>query len=180
MIAKASLERLDNLMHKRDLRHKVDDSLLALHYQMRGSEEDLGFAGAHIGGFGLKHQDFLHIRELSEEIGSSWRNRLDEIVLFHPLLPEHIEKVVELFADELVGRLHDQGVELRLSDEARAWIAREGYDPVYGARPLRRFMQRQLETPLARLLVGGELKPGSAVTAELEGGALTLRPDQDA
>jgi ATP-dependent Clp protease ATP-binding subunit ClpB len=107
-------------------------------------------------------------------------NRLDEIVIFHPLDPEHIEQIVGLFAEELVGRLHDQGVELVLTGAARAWIAREGYDPVYGARPLRRFLQRRLETPLARMLVAGDLKAGSEVTADWDGDKLSLRSVQGA
>jgi ATP-dependent Clp protease ATP-binding subunit ClpB len=107
-------------------------------------------------------------------------NRLDEIVIFHPLDPEHIEQIVGLFAEELVGRLHDQGVELVLTGAARAWIAREGYDPVYGARPLRRFLQRRLETPLARMLVAGDLKAGSEVTADLDRDELSFRSVQGA
>jgi ATP-dependent Clp protease ATP-binding subunit ClpB len=117
-------------------------------------------------------------RKLRASFRPEFLNRLDEIVIFHPLSAEHIEAIVALFADELVERLHGQGVELDLTPAARAWLAREGYDPVYGARPLRRFIQRQLETPLARMLVSGELKAGGRVSADVDGESLVLETDQ--
>jgi ATP-dependent Clp protease ATP-binding subunit ClpB len=117
-------------------------------------------------------------RQLRAAFRPEFLNRLDEIVIFHPLSAEHIEAIVVLFADDLVARLHGQGVELELTPAARAWLAREGYDPVYGARPLRRFIQRQLETPLARMLVSGEIRSGGRVSADVDGESLVLETDQ--
>jgi len=82
-------------------------------------------------------------------------NRLDDIVLFSPLRREEIVKIVDLQMQDLARRLEEQGMRLKLSDAARTLIAEAGYDPVYGARPLKRFIQHQVETPIARLLIAG-------------------------
>ena len=88
-------------------------------------------------------------------------NRVDETVLFKPLTLEEITGVVELLAADLRRRLAEQGIALEIDNEAEAFIAREGYDPVYGARPLKRFIQQHLETPISRRIIAGELSDGS-------------------
>ncbi|TLS66473.1 ATP-dependent chaperone ClpB [Mariprofundus erugo] len=90
-------------------------------------------------------------------------NRLDDTVLFKPLSEQDVVEISSLFLVALKKRLASQQVTLELSDEAARWLAREGYDPVFGARPLKRFIQQQVETPLARLLIAGEAHPGSVV-----------------
>jgi len=90
-------------------------------------------------------------------------NRVDDIVLFKPLSMQEVEKIASLFVAQLQQRLLQQQVCLSVSADAMAYLAKEGYDPVYGARPMKRFIQQAMETPLARLLVSGEAGVGSIV-----------------
>ena len=102
-------------------------------------------------------------------------NRVDDTVLFRPLSEVYMIKVVELFLAELYGRLEKQQVELEITPAARSWIASEGYDPVFGARPLKRFIQQHVESPVARLLIAGDAMPGGRVLVDIDNGQLTLR-----
>jgi len=101
-------------------------------------------------------------------------NRLDEIILFHRLGQSEMAPIVDLQVARVQKLLADRKVTLTLSEAARAWLGRVGYDPVYGARPLRRAVQRYLQDPLADLILRGEVKDGSTVTAEEGDGALAL------
>ncbi|MBP7866323.1 MAG: ATP-dependent chaperone ClpB [Acidobacteria bacterium] len=112
--------------------------------------------------------------ELRRTFRPEFLNRVDETVLFRPLTPDDIEKIVDLQVEALRRRLVDRFVTLSLSAEARAWIARKAYDPVYGARPLKRFLQKQLESELARRLVAGDVPPNTRVEVGLDGDALTF------
>ena len=97
-------------------------------------------------------------------------NRVDEIVLFKPLLVEQIKRIIELLLGNLQSRLDDRKITLELTERAKEFIAREAYDPVYGARPLLRYLQHHLETPLAREIIGGRLHDGQKVVVdELDG-----------
>ncbi|MBN9636913.1 MAG: AAA family ATPase, partial [Achromobacter sp.] len=96
-------------------------------------------------------------------------NRVDEIVLFKPLLKEQITRIVELMLGGLRARLAERKITLDLSGQAKDFIADAAYDPVYGARPLRRYIQAHIETPLARKLIGGEIGDGQAVTVDVLG-----------
>ncbi|GAV20813.1 ATP-dependent Clp protease ATP-binding subunit ClpB [Mariprofundus micogutta] len=102
-------------------------------------------------------------------------NRVDETVLFNPLSESVIVGVVELFLSELSQRLLEQQIGLVLTDAAKAWLASNGYDPVYGARPLKRFIQQQLETPLARMLIAGDVLPGGSVGVDIANDRLLLK-----
>jgi ATP-dependent Clp protease ATP-binding subunit ClpB len=101
-------------------------------------------------------------------------NRLDEIVEFRPLTREEIGAIVELQVEKLVERVRDKGVEIELTDEARTLLGNLGYDPTYGARPLKRVIQKQLVDKLALKLLDGEFKPGDRVVVDADGGALTF------
>lgn len=101
-------------------------------------------------------------------------NRIDEIVLFKPLLLEEIEKIVDLLLKHIQNRLEDRKIELELTSEAKEFIAREAYDPVYGARPLRRYLQQKIETPLAKEIVSGRLMDGQKVVVDLENNELRI------
>ncbi len=89
-------------------------------------------------------------------------NRLDEILLFHRLFKEHMAGIVDIQIARLEARLQDRGIALDLDASARAWLAERGYDPVYGARPLKRIIQRHLENPLAMMVLDGRLGDGGA------------------
>ena len=101
-------------------------------------------------------------------------NRVDEIVLFKPLTLDEIKRIVDLQLELLRQRLAERHITLELSDAAKEHIAREGYDPVYGARPLKRFLQRQIETALSRRILGGEITEGGRVTVDFKAGELAF------
>ena len=94
-------------------------------------------------------------------------NRLDEVVLFRPLGEEQVATIAGLLLQALNARLAAKRIRLELAPEALAWIAARGFDIVYGARPLRRFLQRELETPLARDLLAGRIPDGSLVRVQI-------------
>jgi ATP-dependent Clp protease ATP-binding subunit ClpB len=103
-------------------------------------------------------------------------NRLDEIVIFDALTRDELSHIVELQVRELASRLADRRIELEVTDGARAWLAEKGYDPAYGARPLRRLVQKEIGDRLATALLAGEVRDGTAVVVDVdpEGEALTL------
>jgi len=101
-------------------------------------------------------------------------NRLDEIILFHRLGHEHMAPIVEIQVARVAKLLKDRKIVLELSDAAKRWLGRVGYDPVYGARPLKRAVQRYLQDPLAEKLLGGEVPDGSTVTIDEGDGALSF------
>ncbi|HEY65361.1 MAG TPA: AAA domain-containing protein [Caldilineae bacterium] len=94
-------------------------------------------------------------------------NRVDEIIIFNTLTQEDVKKIVDLQMREINKRLQDQGISLELTEEARTWLARVGFDPQFGARPLRRTLQRYVESPLSRRLLKGEFQPGDAILIDV-------------
>lgn len=101
-------------------------------------------------------------------------NRLDEIILFHRLGQEHMAPIVDIQVGRVASLLKDRKIVLDLTDAAKRWLGRVGYDPVYGARPLKRAVQRYLQDPLAEKLLGGEVPDGSTVRIDEGDGALTF------
>jgi ATP-dependent Clp protease ATP-binding subunit ClpB len=104
-------------------------------------------------------------------------NRVDDIVLFKPLTLEEIEQIVDLQIADVRARLADRRITLDLSEQARSLIAREGYDPVYGARPLRRFIQREVETRIGRALLAGDIHEGATINLVSTGDELVVAFD---
>jgi len=102
-------------------------------------------------------------------------NRLDEIVFYKPLTKENITKIVDLIVSDLRKRLEDRQITLELTDGAKEYIIDTAYDPVYGARPLKRFIQSSVETLLARKIIAGEIEPESTVTVDYDGEKLVCR-----
>ena len=113
--------------------------------------------------------------ELRAYFRPEFLNRIDDVVLFKPLTLAEIEEIVELLIAELRQRLAAKRIELAVATPARRHIAHAGFDPVYGARPLKRFLQRELETRIARLLVAGDMPEGSQVEVVLDEGQLAVR-----
>ncbi|MBB5643045.1 ATP-dependent Clp protease ATP-binding subunit [Cryobacterium roopkundense] len=103
-------------------------------------------------------------------------NRLDDIVIFSTLTTDELGEIVELYVERLQRRLSERRLELAVTPDARRWLADEGYDPIYGARPLRRLMQREIDDRLARALLAGDIRDGETVLVELaaDGGELTV------
>jgi ATP-dependent Clp protease ATP-binding subunit ClpB len=101
-------------------------------------------------------------------------NRLDDVILFKPLQLDQIFKIVDLLMADLNGRLSDRRIAVTLTMAAREWLAKKGYDPIYGARPLRRLIQREVENKLARAIVSGKLLEGHGAVVDCQGDALAL------
>jgi ATP-dependent Clp protease ATP-binding subunit ClpB len=103
-------------------------------------------------------------------------NRLDDIVVFSSLTTEELGEIVELDVDRLQKRLAERRLELAVTPDARRWLAERGYDPIYGARPLRRLMQREIDDHLARALLAGDIRDGDTVLVALaaDGDSLTV------
>jgi ATP-dependent Clp protease ATP-binding subunit ClpC len=94
-------------------------------------------------------------------------NRIDEIIIFHTLTPEHMEHIVDLQMKEIRERVEERGITIELTGAARTWLAQEGYDPAFGARPLRRTLQRYVESPLSKRILRGEFEVGDHVLADV-------------
>jgi len=116
--------------------------------------------------------------EVMAELRGAFRpeflNRIDDIVMFKPLNEQQLRSIVNLQVEDIRRRLAERHIDLELSDEAATFIARSAYDPVYGARPLKRFLQHQLETRLARAIIAGEVSEGSRVVLDVRDGQLAL------
>ncbi len=122
------------------------------------------------------------LSEMKMHFRPEFLNRVDEIVLFKALTLEEIKKIVGLLAAEIQRRLGERQISFSLSNAAAEFIAREGFDPVYGARPLKRFIQKELETKLGRAIIAGEIMDGSKVTVDVKGSNLvfdTAGPETD-
>lgn len=112
--------------------------------------------------------------DLRSHFRPEFLNRIDDILLFKPLTPKEIIQIVGLLTKDLKVRLEEREVQLSITEEALNWIAEQGYDPVYGARPLKRFLQRHVETPLAKAIIGDELPEGSEAVIDLTDNQLVL------
>jgi ATP-dependent Clp protease ATP-binding subunit ClpB len=111
--------------------------------------------------------------ELRAHFRPEFLNRIDDVVLFKPLTLSEIEHVVDLLVEDLRRRLADRRLDLQLTEPARRHIAAEGFDPVYGARPLRRYLQREVETRIGRALLTGDVQDGATVVVDEVDGQLT-------
>ena len=112
--------------------------------------------------------------ELKRAFRPEFLNRLDEIIMFRPLTRENLSDIIDIMVDGLRKRLADKGLGLELTDAARQLIIDRGYDPLYGARPLRRYLQSSAETLIARAILRGDLPSGSTLTLDAENGELKL------
>jgi ATP-dependent Clp protease ATP-binding subunit ClpB len=115
----------------------------------------------------------LVMNDLRAHFRPEFLNRLDETILFKPLTRDNIASIITLLLAELNDRLADRELKLELTDSARAFITEHGYDPVYGARPLKRYMQKHVETLAARLILGGEVSAGDTIVIDVENDRLT-------
>ncbi|WP_053361878.1 ATP-dependent chaperone ClpB [Bacillus sp. FJAT-27251] len=117
----------------------------------------------------------LAMSQLRSHFRPEFLNRVDEIIMFKPLQLNEIKAIVVKILKELQERLSDQQVQVHISEEAKEYIALNGFDPVYGARPLKRYIQRNIETKLAREIISGSIKPKSIVDISIDGGEISLQ-----
>ncbi|MEE1032410.1 MAG: type VI secretion system ATPase TssH, partial [Ruminococcus sp.] len=100
-------------------------------------------------------------------------NRLDEIIMFKPLTKENIGNIVDLLVADLNRRLNDQDISIRLTESGKAFVIEGGYDPMYGARPLKRYLQKYVETLAAKMILGGKVQVGDTIVLDALDGELT-------
>jgi ATP-dependent Clp protease ATP-binding subunit ClpC len=108
-------------------------------------------------------------KALREAFRPEFLNRIDEIIVFEPLTEKELEQIVELMLKDVGSRLADRKVEIEVTDAAKAELVKEGYDRVYGARPLKRTIQRRIENPLAKRILAGDFEEGDLVRVDFEG-----------
>jgi len=117
---------------------------------------------------------------VSQHFRPEFINRVDDVVVFHPLGREHIRRIVDIQLGYLHARLADRDMELALTDAARDQLAEAGFDPVYGARPLKRAIQQRIENPLAQRILAGEFSPGDTILADVSGEEVVFRTPEAA
>ena len=114
--------------------------------------------------------------EVKKTFRPEFLNRLDEIIVFHELTEEQLRQVVDLLAKDLQKRLLERKLSVEITEKAKSWLAKEGYDPVYGARPLRRALEKYVENPLAVKVLGGEFKEGDTIKVDAGDEGLIFTP----
>ncbi|MEE8568843.1 MAG: AAA family ATPase [Anaerolineales bacterium] len=123
---------------------------------------------------GQEDQDQAAKEKIEKELKDTFRpeflNRIDEIIIFSPLSPEQMERIVDLQMEQIRERLAEHGLEVELTDAARKWLAEEGYDPAFGARPLRRALQKHVESTLSVKILQGEFEDGDTVIVDFDEG----------
>ena len=115
------------------------------------------------------------MREMKGRFKPEFLNRLDDIILFKPLNNEGIKKIIDIFLEDVKKRLKDKNITMSITEEAKELLAREGYDPVYGARPLKRYIENTLETSIARMIIAGEIYDGSNITVDAENDKIVIK-----
>ena len=133
-----------------------------------GSQNLINQKSAGISASSVKaEQTKMVMQELRQHFRPEFINRVDDSVVFHPLLQEHMSGIIKIQLERLKKRLHERNISLCLTEKAIEFLAEVGYDPVYGARPLKRAIQKELETELARAILSGEIQEGQEVTANV-------------
>ena len=140
-------------------------SNLGSSYLLEGIEED--------GSIRPEAQEAV-MAELRRSFRPEFLNRLDEIILFRPLTRENLNSIIDLMVESLRKRLKDRDLDLELTDAAKELIIERGYDPLYGARPLRRVLQSSVETLVARTILRGDISAGSTITVDARDGELVV------
>lgn len=119
------------------------------------------------------------LEELKKTFRPEFLNRVDEIIVFHQLQEEHLHKIVDLMLNSLLGRIKEMNINVEVSDSAKAFLVEKGYDQAYGARPLRRAIQKMVEDQLSEEMLKGEIKPGAAVLVDVENEKLAFNNKAD-
>jgi ATP-dependent Clp protease ATP-binding subunit ClpB len=134
-----------------------------------GSHRILDYRGS-FQGANYEHMEAAVMEELRKHFRPEFLNRVDEIVVFHALTEEHLKQIVDIQLGRLRKRLEERHITLNLTDAAKEHLVQAGYDPSFGARPLKRTIQRELETSLSRQLLQGKVRDGQTVTVDYDRG----------
>jgi ATP-dependent Clp protease ATP-binding subunit ClpC len=165
----------DNLGHTVDFRNTVLIMTSNLGADQITSGSSLGFQAEKEGGMSYEEMKSRVTSELKRRFRPEFLNRLDEVIVFHALTKDEIKKIVDLMLAEEKKLLKEKEVNLEVSQEARDFIAQEGYDPDFGARPLRRAIQRLIENPLSEEILQGRFKTGDTIVVEIKKGKITFK-----
>jgi len=145
-------------------------------------EASLGFAAqGEQGEDGQRDYDRMKekvMAEVKKTFRPEFLNRLDEIIVFHELTEGQLRKIVDLMAGDLKERLTERGLKAEITDKAKSWLAKEGYDPLYGARPLKRAIEKHVENPLSTKLLKGEFGEGDKIIVDLGDDGLTFAAER--
>ncbi len=161
----------DSLGRKVDFRNTVLIMTSNLGTRMLGKTGSLGFQSEESDYSILgKMKDSVQA-ELKKAFNPEFLNRIDDILVFHPLEKKHLEKIILILIEELNAKLLEKEITLEVSDELLHWLVQEGYDPIYGARPMRRCVQRNVEDPLSEQILKGRFKAGCLIRATLKDNA---------
>lgn len=158
----------DNLGHTVDFRNTVLIMTSNLAAKQISRDAHLGFQTGDGGSIPYEEMKTRVLSELKRYFRPEFLNRLDEVIVFHPLSKEDIKKIVELMLDEVKELLREKDINLKISDKAKTLIAQEGYDPDFGARPLRRAIQRLIENSLSEEILQGKFKEGDAILVNVQ------------
>jgi len=142
-------------------------------------EMSIGFA-THIDSQGKQQMEYERMKEkvlgeMKKIFRPEFLNRIDATVVFHALTEEHIRQIVDLMLSQIVASLKEKGVTLEVTDEAKDFLGKKGYDPVFGARPLRRVIQNLVEDQLSEALLRGEFLPGDTVLVDCDGEKIVMK-----
>jgi len=145
-----------------------------------GSHRILEYRGA-FEGTGYEGMKEVVLEEMRRHFRPEFLNRVDDIVVFHALAEEHLKQIVDIQLQRLGNRLSERNIRIQLTDAAKVHLVRTGYDQNYGARPLKRAIQREIETPLGRLLLQGKVRDGQTVLVDLDSARteLTFTPQKE-
>jgi len=138
-----------------------------------GSHKILQYKGIHVGEVFERMQESV-MEELKKHFRPEFLNRIDDTIVFHALTEKDLGQIIEIQMDRLRKRLAERQITLMVSDKAKAKLVEDGYDPAFGARPLKRTIQKELETPIARKLLDGSVKDGQKIHVDLGGDKLTF------
>lgn len=147
-------------------RTKTESSVLESESRLNAAMATAARLNAEVNDTG--HMKDLVLGVVSHSFRPEFINRIDEVVVFHPLGEKHIASIAQIQLQRLYKRLEERGYETQISDEALQLLSKNGYDPVYGARPLKRAIQQQIENPLAQQILSGELLPGKTIRLEVK------------
>jgi ATP-dependent Clp protease ATP-binding subunit ClpB len=140
-----------------------------------GSHRVLQYKGSYVGEVYDRMKSAV-LDELRKQFRPEFLNRVDEIVVFHALSEQHLKQIVDIQLKGLMKRLAERNIKLELSDAAKEHLVHVGYDPAYGARPLKRTIQKELETRLGKLILEGKVRDGQTVQVDYDGHKLTFTP----
>jgi ATP-dependent Clp protease ATP-binding subunit ClpB len=132
-----------------------------------GSHRILEYRGAYEGE-AYEHMKGAVLEEMRHYFRPEFLNRVDEIIVFHALSEAHLKQIVEIQLERLRARLSERHINIELTEAASLHIVRTGYDPLYGARPLKRAIQKEIETPLGRRILKGEVRDGQTIVVDYD------------